>query len=299
MNILKRGLRKACSILGRHGLMTPQATSRVLHRIYKGRWPDLKHPHDLDEKIMWMEFNTDTGMWTRLADKIKVHEYVRAKGLGDILIPQIAVYKDASEIDFNALPDGFALKSSHGSAQNAIVRRKNETDTEQLRRLAQGWLRQGFGKGSGEPHYMKIPRRLFAEQLLPLDNNESPVDYKFMCFGGIPMYCLRCSGRDMKTFQGLYMYYSLPEWNQLGNWVRDEWADRSLARRPENLDRMMKIAATLSQGLPFVRVDLYDINGKIFFGELTFTPFAARSYYFTRECLDKLGDHLSLPEDLH
>lgn len=319
MNPFRSVARRLTRTLASLGWISPLAAARILYRIKLGRWPDVNDPKDLNEKILRLEFFTDTSMWTRLADKFEVRGFVRERGLENILVPLYGIWNEAGEIDFDTLPDRFALKSTNGYAQILLISDKARENTETIRRKAAKWANKTFGKAGAEPHYARIPARVMAEKLLSpssqpssvssselsskphtVSSSEPPspapmlVDYKFLCFGGKPLYCLVCSRRDPKTFHPLLSIYSIPEWKKI-DVIMPRDAEPDPVAPPPSLLEMMDCAATLSKGFPFVRVDLYDIDGKVMFGEMTFTPAAARIDYFTPDFLLHLGSLISIP----
>lgn len=304
MNPFRSIARRITRTLASIGWIAPLTAARILYRIKLGRWPDIDNPKDLNEKILRLEFCTDTAIWTRLADKFEVRRFVSERGLDRILVPLYGVWNNAAEIDFNTLPDSFALKSTNGYAQILLISDKSRENTESLRRKAAKWAGKTFGKAGAEPHYARIPPRLMAEKLLSppapessLSSSASPmlVDYKFMCFDGKPLYCLVCSRRDPATFHPLLSLYSIPDWKKIDA-ITPSDAEPDTVAPPPSLSEMIDCAAILSKGFPFVRVDLYDIDGKVMFGEMTFTPAAARIDYFTPDFLLHLGSLIPLPQ---
>lgn len=292
-------LRRSVRTLASAGLISPLSTARWYYRAELGRWPRVDDPVDFNEKLLWLQFNTDTEMWSRLADKYEVRSFVEERGLGHLLPQLYGLWDSAAEVDFDTLPADFALKATDATAQTLLVTDKVKTDISFLRRRMSSWGRKKFGVAGAEPHYARIPHRIIAEQLLgdPDSTRQGRmlVDYKFMCFNGKPMYCLICSERDSKSFHSKLSLYSLPDWQPIPDAVTADFATPRQFEKPALLQEMMQVSACLSAGFPFVRVDLYEIDGKIYFGEMTFTPAAARIRYFTRPWLNHLGALISIP----
>lgn len=288
--IYKGLLRRAVRFLAAQRLISPLAAARWLHYEALGYFPDLRHPRTLNEKIMRMEFYSDTSSWPLLADKYAVRGFVGKKGLGDILIPLCGVYDDASEINLADLPGAFVLKSNNGSAQALLVYDKSQWSQADLRAIARRWIGSKFGLAGAEPHYLRIKPRIIAEKMLPMPPGKMLSDYKFMCFEGKPAYCLVCSERDPESFHCRLSLFSLPDWKYLEDAVCKEYRGSADIEPPEHLEEMMNFAKILSEGLPFVRVDLYEVENKVCFGEMTLTPAAARMDYFSRDCLMEMGD---------
>ena len=261
--------------------------------IYK-RNIDWKHPQTIDEKINWAKFNTDTSEWTRLADKYEVRKYVRQRGLEDALVPLYGKWKSVEDINWESLPSQFVMKMNNGSGDVMICTDKKHFDVEQCKRHFLKLLKGKFGFEMGEPHYNKIKPLVIAEALLDKHCQSLPstslVDYKFFCFDGKPAYvlvCLNRVGHDLEL-----AVYDL-EWNFHPEYsVSSEHCvlHNEPLPRPLAFAEMTGMAARLSEGFPFVRVDLYEVGGKPYFGEMTFTPAAGFMYYFTSEFNRILGD---------
>lgn len=292
--IPKALLRRSVRFLASKKLITPRTAARWLHFEALGRFPDLRNPRDLNEKILWMEFHSDTSQWPRLADKVAVRDYVTEKGLSDLLIPIYGVYDSADQINPEAIPVPYVLKSNNGSAQAIFVADKEEWAADRIRAMAADWLKSRFGLAGAEPHYLRIPPRVYAEKMLPLPPDGLLTDYKFFCFDGKPLYCMVCTDRNPETFHCNYHLFSLPDWKYLKNAVRHSYRSTTDIPVPEHLKEMMQHAATLSKDLPFARVDLYDVTGKVYFGEITLTPLAGRIAFFTRDILIQLGNLINL-----
>lgn len=294
MNFFLKALRRSVQILAERGLLKPLTTARLLHLAECRRWPDLRDPRDMNEKIMYLEFFSDTSEWPRLADKVAVRDFVASKGFADILIPLLGVYRTADEIDFDALPESFVLKSNNGSAQAVVVDDKSAADLDAIRRTASHWFDKQFGIASGEPHYTRIPPLIMAEKRLQAPGGPLPTDYKIHCFDGRPLLCLVCTDRSAKDFHSCFNFYDTESWTELPGTVREERRVKHPLPRPSHLREMLSIASELSKGFPFVRIDLYEVDGKVWFGEMTFTPTAARADYLPYDALLRFGDLITI-----
>lgn len=249
----------------------------------------LKNPRDLNEKILWLAFNAETEEWARLADKIKVHEYVERCGLQEMLTPILQKWDDASKIDFHTLPESFVMKTNHGCGDVIIVRDKHRIDLEALRKQMDCHMKRKFGLWTGEPHYLKIKPYIFAEKILNNDSTVSTslIDYKFFCFYGKPECVLVCYDRHGLTAQKTV--YDM-DWNR-----RDEYThltEISVIKdipRPKSLEQMRSACMKLGTPFPFVRIDFYECNGQPVFGEMTFTPAAGRTVAITQDFLNYLA----------
>ena len=162
---------------------------------YKVNWDS---PRDINEKIQWLMCFSDTSRWSACSDKYKVREYVSSKGLGDILVPLLGVWSDASDIDFQSLPDKFAIKCNHDSGSCRIVDKQAGFDPDELRAHLSSCLGRKYGYRYGELYYNSIKPLIVAEKFLPADTKDyssSTVDYKVWCFDGRPFSVLTCQNR--------------------------------------------------------------------------------------------------------
>lgn len=252
-------------------------------------------PRSFYDKIFWMSANSDTSLWTALADKIKVREYV-AERCGEGILPELyATYEGATDIDFDALPDAFAIKTNNGCASNYLVRSKVNADLEVIRAGLARWLRFPYGELTGQLHYAKIQPRILAEELLFQKENPQAtlIDYKFYCFGGEPRYCFAVSNRRLEAGNAhAKMMYDL-NWKSLDT-VFVPGTETALVEKPSQLARMIEISSRLSEGIPFVRVDLYEVDGDVKFSEMTLMP--GLNSGFTEEFQETLGDFIEMPK---
>ena len=264
---------------------------------------DWDNPRDLNEKIQWLMFNTDISEWVRLADKYRVREFVKARGCEEILIPLYGKWERAEDIDWDKLPNSFVMKVNHGCGDAQIVLDKTKADLSAIQQFMKNALKQTWGLGTAEIHYRRIKPCIIAEQLLlPSDashvkevNGMAPTatmtDYKIWCFNGNP-YCIQAySGRDMKTNEMIRNVYDW-NWNKHPEYYNEQYRSDVIDKKPEHLKEMYEYACKLSKGFPEVRVDLYECNGKVYFGELTFTGSAGRIPTFTKEYLKEMGDQI-------
>lgn len=261
---------------------------------HKVNWDN---PRNVNEKMQWLICYSDTTEWTLLADKYKVREFIKEKGYEKLLVPLLGVWKNPEEIDFDSLPDKFVLKCNHDSASTKIVDKKSkEFDKDELINFYKQKLKIKYGYIGCEPHYNKMKPLVIAEEFLEEDNGFSSLnDYKFWCNDGKVDYVSVMYDRTSESV--CETVYDL-SWNAhpefLKSYGRYKSEDRILPR-PQKLDEMVEIAKSLSKGFPIVRVDLYEVNGKIYFGEMTFTPTAGRMGYEEPFLID-LGNRVILPK---
>lgn len=258
---------------------------------------NLKEPTDLNEKILYLKLFSDTSLWTKYADKYKVRDYVKQCGLEEYLVKLYGVWYSSKDFKLNELPQSFILKANNGDGKssNLIVKDKNEFNEAQLRKTINSWLKQkNIGALGAEPQYKDMTPCVIAEELLPIDNEaKSILDYKIWCFNGKPYYIWVCSDRDKNGTN--VMTYDL-DWNPHPEFsiFDNRYRKGEIIPKPKNLDKMLEIAKILSKPFPQVRLDLYNINGNIYFGETTFTSLGDMMDFYTPEFLLEMGNKVDL-----
>lgn len=257
-------------------------------------------PKTLNEKIQCLELNTETSLWTLLADKYNVRRYIENLGLGDYLPNLYGVWDRVEDIDFEKLPSRFAIKCTHDCLSTMLIEKKY-LDVRLVKHKLGKCLKRKFGYSTCEPHYTRIKPRIIAEEWLENTNSEisdSIVDYKVWCFNGKPTYIMTIHGRDKE-----HMMIDLfdKDWNRYYEYLNFSKHYRDgggVVPRPSSLNEMFRVASVLSKGFPQVRIDFYDVNGKPYFGEMTFTSGCGRMTYFTQEAQMKMGGMVMLPPEI-
>ena len=266
--------------------VSPKLSAIVLYIYRTKEIPNLKNPKNFNEKMTKLKLSyTNNEMVSKCSDKYEVREYVKSKGLESILNELYFVCDKVEDIDFNKLPNQFALKCTHGCAYNVICGDKRTLNIEETKRKLNGYLNEKYGLATQELHYLNIKPRIICEKYLCDESGKMPIDYKIYCFNGRPECILVCSEREKKL---KLSYYDL-KWKRL-NYEKKNWSSRVKIDKPKNLEKMLNIARQLSEEFEFVRVDLYNKDGEIIFGELTFTPACCCAPYYTKEGNEKLGD---------
>jgi hypothetical protein len=253
-----------------------------------GRRLNLTNPHSFSEKLYCRMISWNRRqdpIYTRLTDKYTAREYVSSKVGEQYLVKLLWHGKDPSAIPFDTLPSEYVIKTNHASGQVILV--KGYTDRAHVISKLSRWLKTNYYWGSPEYQYYHIKPQVLIEEYLGNKDGIGPFDYRFWCFGGIPeIIQVDNHAHDINPFFDV-------EWNLLDLHYR-EGAPRPLIEKPKNFERMLFVAAQLSTGFDFVRVDLYNVEGKIYFGELTFTP--AGSLKFQPAVWDtKLGEKWKIP----
>jgi len=276
------------------GRYAPKILVSLFYWRMSGRKLDWKNPRDINEKIQWLKFHSDTTLWTQYADKYAVRDHIRECGLEDMLVPLYGKWDSAEDIDWDELPDSFVLKTNHGSGDAIICQDKAKLEREEVIRYFNEQLKRHFGCEKGEPHYDKIRPCLLAEKLLDAREQEvkstSLVDYKIWTFDGKPAYIWACHNRTKEScVVGVYDldWTFHPEYSvSTPHYILSSQAIPA----PRSLNRMLEAASILSKGFPELRIDFYDVGGKAYFGEMTFSSASGLSYFFTSEFLNILGD---------
>lgn len=251
------------------------------------------HPRDINEKLMWLTRYCQDPLKSKCADKYLVRDYVANKGYGDTLIPLLGVWEKASDIDFSSLPDRFVLKCNHGSGWNIICKDKSALDVDAAKSKLDDWLGMDYGALLQEIHYSKIKPLIIGEKYLD-ELAGDVVDYKFHCSRGKVHSCFVAYGRDTEDPHIVnYDHYDI-DWNRTDAIKESFRPNRRLLPKPQSYNNMLEMASELSKDFDYVRVDLYDNNGKVLFGELTFTPYSGIQTFYKQNMLDELGDFVKL-----
>lgn len=233
-----------------------------------GRIVNLDNPLLFSEKLQWYKLNHHDPLMQVVANKYTVRKYIEEIGYGHLLNDLLGVYTDVSQIDFDKLPDQFVLKGTHGSGFNIIVKEKSQLNRRRAKMLMRSWLRQHIAWSGREWVYEKMPRHIIAEKYLEDETGELR-DYKFYCFNGKPTFMQLEVGRG--TDHNTRNFYDM-DWKLMPFGKELPHNPGVVVPRPAMFDEMKRIAADLCKPFQYVRVDLYQVGGKVYFGELTFFP---------------------------
>ena len=223
---------------------------------------NLKDPKTIQEKIQWIKIYGKLERFARFTDKYEVRKFIRKKIGKEYLIPHLGVYDHIDKIDFDRLPHSFVLKATHGSSWFMIVEDKEQIDWQETKRIMDSWLQSSWFSKSKESNHKPLKKRIIIQQYLPRMFKQF-AEYSFHCFHGVPQF-VRVDG--FRSF-GIYSM----NWDPIME-TFDPHHGGGPIEKPDTFDRMVVIAKTLSKDLPYVRVDLFDAGGRIYFNELTFTP---------------------------
>ena len=277
------------------GKNNPELLIKKLYKGFYNRPINLINPKDIDEKVNYLKLYGDTTLWSRYADKYAVRSYVEECGLKHTLNQVYGVYDKPDDIKLEDLPDSFVVKTTNGGGNNSvlIVNDKQNLDKSQLVLLLNKWLKIPMGYKYGESHYDRIKPRILIEKKLPAQHgHKSLIDYKFNCFDGRVYSCFVTYEREIGKAVGCSLYDL--EWNLRTDKMRVGHKDMLPCPKPSSLDFMIKYSSILSKGIPYVRVDWYEIEGKPIFGELTFTPCGGFQTDYNYDYLLELGEQMNI-----
>lgn len=262
------------------------------YRYVTGHKLNLNNPTRYTEKLQWYRlcYCPNTPLVIKCADKYELKEYLKCAGFHENIVQNYGVYDSFDEIDFDALPSSFVIKCTHGCHYNILVKDKNTFDKNKARKLITKWLKIDYGKLSAEPHYSQIKPRIIIEEFL--SNNKPIVEYKIHVFNGKAKYMYIVTNRENDIHYNNYYI----DWTPFPEAQFNHWTEtKEDIKKPSNWDEMVKISETLGKPFPFVRVDLYNIDGHIYVSELTFTP-AKGTLLFKEDKVDyQIGEWLTIP----
>lgn len=270
------------------------------YRCLMGHWINWKHPKTFSEKLQWLKVYGFKAEYTRLVDKLAVKDYVASKIGKEYIIPTLGVWDKVEDIDWDALPNQFVLKTTHGGGGCGVVicSDKANFDREKAIRKLEKSMRTNAGQTYREKPYLKVPRKIIAEKFISEQNElDKPIkkdltDYKFYCFEGEPMYCQVI--RDRSTKETIDFYDM--DWNHMPFAGLNPVAKNgtSPVAKPIHLADMITICRSLSKDMKFSRIDLYVVNDKEYFGEITLYPAARFGMFTPNEWNERLGDLVRL-----
>ena len=245
--------------------ISPALTLKIVFRFKTGQKLDLKNPTTYNQKLQWVKLHYKHPLLTKLVDKYTVRDFIAQKA-PEILVPLLWQGFDANDIPWDDLPDRFVMKTTHGSTFNIICKDKSKLDREECVKKLNGWLKEKFLRCYGEWFYGVEKPRIIIEEFLDAGDGKEPEDYKIFCFDGKPHFVIVDTDRFIGHKRNAYDL----EWNFREGTTLNFPNDAPM-KKPEKLDELLKYATLLSEGFAHVRVDLYLVGGKVYFGELTFT----------------------------
>lgn len=266
--------------------VSPRLSCAISYIHNRHRLPNFSHPRDLSEIVFNMIITGENKKFVPYVDKIEVRKYIEKWGLGSYLPLLYGVWEKGDDINFDELPNKFALKSNNYCGGHLFCHDKASWDIEYAKRH----MDEEISKASNEireSQYNMIPPRVFAEELIEDPNHLQPIDYKFMCCDNQVRGCLVVLDRGTKG--GPHFLFYDNQWKKQDDFLRGPEKSFSEVPQPSNYQEMVSIVQQICSHFNMVRVDLYSISGRIFIGELTFTPEGGMMSYFTNKAVDYLG----------
>ena len=267
---------------------------KLEYRCLLGKRLDLKRPKTFNEKLQWLKIYNRKPEYTTMVDKYAVKQYVADRIGEQYVIPTLGVWDRPELIEWDSLPDKFVLKCTHNSGGLVICRDKKKLAKEAAIKKLSKALERDYYLASREWPYKNVPRRIIAEQLLEatLGVNDLP-DYKWYCFNGEPKFCQVIQDRSTKEtidfFDTEWNHQEFVGLNRMANFAS------TTPSRPSTLETQIKIACELSKGIPFSRIDLYEVNERTWFGEITLFPAGCVGEFRPEEYNTILGGYIQLP----
>ena len=252
---------------------------------------DLKKPQTFNEKLQWLKLYDRKPIYTTMVDKYAVKKYVAARIGEEYIIPTLGVWDHFDDIDFDNLPNQFVLKCTHDSGGLVICKDKVSFDKKEAKRKIQNCLKRNYYLTGREWPYKNVPRKIIAEKYME-DETGQLRDYKFYCFNGEPKIIMINSDREIGKTKADYFDMDF-------NWLDLKWGyEHALVKpsKPINFEKMKELAVVLSKNIPELRVDFYEVNNKIYFGELTFFDGSGFDKIEPKEWDKKIGAWIKLPQ---
>lgn len=265
---------------------------RIAYFLSMHKWLHLDNPQTFNEKLQWLKLHDKHPEYTQMVDKIEAKK-IAAKIIGEEhIIPTLGVWDNFDDIDFDKLPDQFVLKCTHDSGGVVICRDKSNLDISAARKKINRCLQRNPFWATREYPYKNVKPRILAEEFLDDHSTDTTglTDYKFFCFNGVPKFMFVATNRPIDT---RFDFFDI-SFNHLPFRQGHPLSSKPI-RKPERYAEMVEIAKKLSKGYQHVRIDLYNMSGKIYFGEYTFFHYSGMVPFIPHEWDEKLGRYLKFP----
>lgn len=266
---------------------------KVLFRLRMGYKLNLDNPVTFNEKLQWLKLNNRKPEYTQMVDKVGAKEYVASIIGEEYIIPTIGVWDRVEDIDWEALPNQFVLKCTHDSGGIVICPDKTKLDISAAKRKLKRGLKRDFYSQNREWPYKDVKRRIIGEVYMVDESGYELKDYKWFCFDGVPKALFIATDRGVKGEETKFDFFDA-DFNHLP-FTNGHPNSPHTILKPQGFEKMKELAAKLSEGQPHLRVDFYDINGKIYFGELTFYHWSGTTPFEPVEWDYKFGEWIKLP----
>ena len=260
-------------------------------KLRMGKKLNLDNPRTFNEKLQWLKIHNRKPEYTVMVDKYAAKQYVADRIGEEYIIPTLGVWNHFDDIDFDSLPNQFVLKCTHDSGGLAICKDKLTFDKEAAKKKIEHYLKRKYYYIHREWPYKNVQPRIIVEKYMSDDINKELNDYKLMCFNGKVKATFVCTNRFSEN--GLNVTFYDTDWNRLP-FERHYPASKVEIEKPKTYDEMVKLAERLAENIPFVRVDFYEVKGKIYFGELTFFPGSGFEEFVPEKWDKTLGDWIEI-----
>lgn len=272
-------------------LLSDKTYLRIIYYLRVNKILHFKNPKSFNEKLQWLKVYNRDPLYTILVDKLKSKKWVANKIGQEHIIPFLGVYDKWEDIDFSILPDQFVIKCTHNCGV-VICTDKNKLDINKAKATIEKSLHENYYYFSREWPYKNVPPKILIEKYMVDESGTELKDYKFFCFNGEPKLFFIATDRNINDVK--FDFFDM-DFNHLP--IRNGHDNAShLITKPEKFDEMIEIARTLSKDIPHVRVDLYNINGTIYFGEMTFFHFGGMTPFEPEKWDYEIGSWLELPK---
>ena len=272
--------------------INPKFELKLLFRIKQGYRLNLKYPKTYNEKIQWIKLYDRNPLMTKCVDKYLVRDYVKSKGCENILNTLLWEGFNADDIPYDALPNKFVIKVTHGSTFNIICTDKSKLNVTEANKKIKKWLKEKFLPCYGEWFYGIEKPRIIIEKYI--ESKDGLKDYKVFCFNGKPKYISVYSDRQANNGKPFQEIYDL-NWNLTDNHTNNYQLPKELTEKPTNLNQIIKYSEILSKDFKHARVDFFNPNNNLIFGEITFTSSAGFGKFSSKEFENEMGNYLKLP----
>lgn len=278
---------------GQKDRMPAEEFLKRMYRIRMGRGLNLENPVLYTEKLQWLKLYDHRPEYTTMVDKYAVKDYVAQKIGAEYVIPLLGVWDRAEDIDFETLPDRFVLKTTHDSGSYVVCKDKSKLDIPAARKRMAHFLKRKYYDCNREWPYKYVKPRIIAEEYVEDSVTQELRDYKFFTFGGVPkvLYIAQGRGRGEPTVADFFDM----EFNHLPFTIDHDMAPTP-PEKPRSFEQMKALAAKLSEGTPQLRVDFYEVDGKVYFGEMTFFHCTGMEAFHPEQWDRQFGDWVILPE---
>ena len=272
----------------------PMSDENYLKRIYKKRMHEelnLENPQTFNEKLQWLKLYNRKPEYVKMVDKYEPKKYVGSIIGEKYIIPTLGIYDKFEDINFDKLPEQFVIKCTHDSGGLVICKNKNELNLKKTKKKINKFLKRNYYYQCREWVYKNIKPRILIEKYMTDKTTTELKDYKIYCFNGKAKIIVVCSDR----FTDLKVTYYDENWNEMNVTDVGHKKDNNI-KKPVNFEEMKHLAEILSKEIPFVRVDFYEINGNVYFGEMTFFSAAGYEEFEPNEYNKIFGDWIELPK---